>query len=1119
MMNRLLKISIALFTFSFATTLSAQQNVELVNSGEIMLTADLYNALGHYSKAENLYLKVGRNDTNYAEVLRDLAYTYNMDKEDSLCLATARKGKELESEFKADFYIYMGISLKELEKYDTAIKVFDEGIRFFPYKYSLQYWKGMTYFKMKKYPEAELCFQKAIELNPYHAHSHFQLGKCCAEQGRIVPAILSWQYFLMMENNSERSQKVVSSLEDIYSGDNQADPDFQLTAHEAGDDCFNDIVELVNSKAPFAPGYKNKTKIELKMVKMFQAILEKLHYEPNTGNFWMENYVPFFVELQKKNYLIPYESFALYSVGDNPSVAKSAKKNKKKIHEFALWAGKYIDMHNNHPARLEYGKDEKVQVTFYENHIINGVGPINDLELENGQWKYFYARSGHLFSKGEYKNGKREGEWLWYYDDGTIKEKSNFKNGLREGESEVFYENGLHSYTCSYKNGALEGSYTAYEISGYKTQSATMVNGKLEGTATAYYEDGTKKAEINYLAGKLSGELTLYTIDGKLSKKLNYLLGMRNGNSKEYYSDGKLKSEGDYKNDEAFGPWKVYYDNGKTFREGVFKDKGLRNGLWTEYYRNGELSVKAMYTLGKLNGVSSYYDTDGKIYAEKKYASDKLKSEKYFSKDGTVLAEYNMSNDFEVTEYYPNGERAAKGRYYNGMRTGDWKMYSENGSWLSAKEHYYNGYLSGTRTEYFENGEEASEVDYHYGDRDGYLKVFFLDGTLRTEGWYVRGYKQGDWFEYNQRGLMQSHRYFIDGELHGVQEYFDEKGKKDEETFFKNLNVWTRTRFDSTGSVIYKYESENGNGLYDFKYSNGQTLVRQEYKGGTLNGKTERYLMNGTKTIETTFRNGDQHGSRKEFFRETGKPSLEAEYAYNNRHGAVILYWENGAKRSEENYYAGELDGPQKYYYENGTLKKEGTWDRGNANGELKSYSDDGSLTIIRYYKYGNILGYSYLDKDGKPVAMIPFESASGKFTAYYQNGNKSIEGEYVNGRMDGNVIEYFPNGKMYASENYKNGNRQGMQKYYFKNDSLKSELSYYGDEEDGAAKYYYDNGKVEHTEYRVLGDDFGTWVFYNKDGIELKRIQYYDDRQVNVILSVPSPVPSTKPKAKPKTK
>lgn len=1115
---RSIQFSILFSVFILPVYSSAQQNVELINSGEILNTGDVYNSLGHYNKAEALYLKVGRNDTNYAEILRDLAYTYSLDNEDSLCLSVARRGMALESVYKADFYIYQGIALKNLEKFDTAIKTFDEGIRLYPYKYIMQYQKGMTYFKMKKYPEAELCFQNAILLNPYHANSHFQLGKCCAEQGHVVPAVLSWQYFLMIENNTERAQKVVSYLEDLYTGENQPDPDFQMTAHEAGDDCFNDITEVINSKAAFAPGYKNKTIIELKMVKMFQAILEKLHYDSGTDNFWMENYVPFFVELQKKNFLVPYESQTLYAVsGDNPTVGKSVKKNKKKIHAFAIWAGDYIDKHSKHPARNSFAKEDNVQITFFDNHIINGIGIINDAGIENGKWKYYYLRSGHPYSEGNFVNGKRDGDWVWYFENGVVKERSTFEKGERTGPSKEYYDNGLLSTECTYEHGLLQGKFIAYDVSGVKSQEANMNAGKLNGAAIIYYEDGTIKAEMTYLLGLLSGELVVNNVDGKLTKKLNYKVDLRNGSSKEYYANGTVESEGEYKNDAAFGPWKSYFDNGKVYREGLYKDKGLRNGIWNEYFRNGELSIKANYLNGKLNGLSSYYDTDGKLYAEKKFLENKLKAEKFFNKDGSVLADFQIENDIEVTEYYPNGERSAKGMYYAGERTGDWKLYDENGSWLSAKAHYEYGDLNGTRTEYYENGEENSELDFRNGNRNGYLKVFYIDGTLQSEGWYVDGDKQGDWYDYNQRGLVQSHRYYINGNLYGFQEYYDEKGKKDEEMYFRNNEIWNRTRFDSTGTVIYKYVSDNGNGVYDFKYANGQTLIKQTYKGGILNGITERYLMNGTKTVETNFINGDQHGVRKEYFDEDGKLASEANYAYNDRNGITTVYWENGAKRSEEHFIDGDLYGEQKYYYSNGNLMKEGTWEAGSVNGELKLYAEDGTLEFIRYYKDGMVLGYSYFDKDGKPVAMIPFEKASGKFTAYYQNGNKSMEGEYVNGRFEGRVIEYFANGKIAEDENYKNGDFEGVEKYYYPNDSLKKELHYKGDEEDGKSIYYYDNGKVEHSEFHLLGDNFGTWIYYNKDGVELKREVYYDDILQNSILSVPTP--PIKPTSKPKTK
>jgi antitoxin component YwqK of YwqJK toxin-antitoxin module/Tfp pilus assembly protein PilF len=1119
---RLLHLAITFFSLSFVTRIYAQMDVDLVNSQEILGEADLYWMLGKYSKAEDVYKKVGRNDTNYALVLRNLALTYTEDKEDSLCLLTAYRGLALNSEYEPDFYNSLGISLKELEKYDTALATFDAGIKKYPYRYLLYYNKGMTYFKMKKYPEAQKCFEDAIKINPYHANSHFQLGKTCAEQGRLVPAVLSYEYYLLLEPGTDRSGKVVSALEDLFSGDYSPDPDLKLDSKEAGDDCFSDIQELITSGIAVAPNYPNKTKIKLKMVKQFQAILEKLEFKSDTHNWWMENYVPFFIEVQKNDYLIPFESYTLISQQD-ATVRKSVKKNKKKILAFATWAGKYINDHTDHPAKELFNDSapngsDKFKYTFYDNHMLAGEGYANANDIEHGNWIFFDGRSGHVSAKGKFDDsGERDGEWNWFFGDGTLKEKTKYMHGNREGESVVYYESGVMKFKCNFSHDLLDGDYTLYNITGSVDEKASMSAGKLDGLVTVYYNNGTKKAELNYIAGKLNGDLIFYSIDGKVSKKVANVNAKRSGKSEEYYNNGKMKIEGEYKNDFEFGPWKYYWDNGKTMREGKYNATGNRDGVWKEYYRDGTLSVEAGFTNGKLNGNYTDYDIDGKISSVKVYASDKMKKETFYDKKGKVIAEYNTSKSVTVVEYFPTGEKQSEGDYYQGEKDGDWKYYSSNGGWLRSKQHYRGGYLSGTKKNYFRNGKERDEVDYSFGEKDGYWKSFYQNGNIESEGWYVNDSKEGDWFEYNVRGIQTAHRYYMQGEMQGYQEYFDEKGKKDEEDYYKESNMWSRTRFDSTGAILYKFESKNGTGTYEYNYPNGKTMVTQEYKNGYLDGSTLRFTFDGGKSIETTFLSGNQHGKRTEYFDESGKVSLEVNYQFDERQGTCNAFWENGNKRWEENYYDGDLDGTQKYYYENGVLQKEGVWDMGTLNGELKMYSDDGQLEMVRYYFDGNLIGYSYNDKEGNLLPMTKLDDASGKFTCYYQNGNKSIEGEYEYGKFNGKVSEYFSDGKLYADINYVYGDYEGVQKYYNHQGILVQELNYYGDELDGVSKYYSDDGKLEHIETHVLGDDFGTWVYYNPDGTEKVKKGYYDNRQISETKAAVAPL-KPDPKGKPKS-
>ena len=57
--------------------------------------------------------------------------------------------------------------------------------------------------------------------------------------------------------------------------------------------------------------------------------------------------------------------------------------------------------------------------------------------------------------QGSFKNGKKEGAWVWYYPNGQLWEKGNFKNGQREGAWFFYEPNGtlMELHTGTYKDG------------------------------------------------------------------------------------------------------------------------------------------------------------------------------------------------------------------------------------------------------------------------------------------------------------------------------------------------------------------------------------------------------------------------------------------------------------------------------------------------------------------------------------------------------------------------------------------------------------------------------------------------------------------------------------------
>ena len=60
---------------------------------------------------------------------------------------------------------------------------------------------------------------------------------------------------------------------------------------------------------------------------------------------------------------------------------------------------------------------------------------------EEGEWVSYYD-NGQLWYKGEYKDGKEEGVWVSYWDNGQLWRKGKYKNGKKKGEWVFYKEDG-----------------------------------------------------------------------------------------------------------------------------------------------------------------------------------------------------------------------------------------------------------------------------------------------------------------------------------------------------------------------------------------------------------------------------------------------------------------------------------------------------------------------------------------------------------------------------------------------------------------------------------------------------------------------------------------------------
>ena len=81
--------------------------------------------------------------------------------------------------------------------------------------------------------------------------------------------------------------------------------------------------------------------------------------------------------------------------------------------------------------------------------------------------------------RGELKDGKREGPWVYYYDNGQLDNKGVYENGRKEGPWVSYWSNGQLSYKGVFKNGRKEGPWVSYNKDGnaYKEGTGTFKNG------------------------------------------------------------------------------------------------------------------------------------------------------------------------------------------------------------------------------------------------------------------------------------------------------------------------------------------------------------------------------------------------------------------------------------------------------------------------------------------------------------------------------------------------------------------------------------------------------------------------------------------------------------------
>jgi antitoxin component YwqK of YwqJK toxin-antitoxin module len=261
-----------------------------------------------------------------------------------------------------------------------------------------------------------------------------------------------------------------------------------------------------------------------------------------------------------------------------------------------------------------------------------------------------YNEEGVLMSKGQYANGRANGEWRYYFFDGKLSEVKTFKDDFGIGTWIGYhYATGKVAYTEVYDNDKYfwpvpkttrynekgqvvyekeilldgKGYVKSYFDNGLPNDITIYYHGPSEiSEYYAYFETGRLKRKTYFRAKNdtLSAE---YFEDGSM-KHLNLSPNIGSGNTKQlmatYYSPGKMQSQSYYTYKDGITDQHIeqFYENGNFKYELVLHEKEQTE---REFYRNGKLKTEKHYVNDLLNGNWIQKDSLGNTFRNCFYSS------------------------------------------------------------------------------------------------------------------------------------------------------------------------------------------------------------------------------------------------------------------------------------------------------------------------------------------------------------------------------------------------------------------------------------------------------------------------------------------------------------------
>jgi tetratricopeptide (TPR) repeat protein len=344
-MKKLLSGTLLFLSLFMVFTAAGQQNNPLIVSGDLLQQGITLYDSGAYSKAVAVFSAIDRNDTNYVRALYNIGRAYYADTQYTKSALYSQQALKLhdDREMEPELYNQYGNSLNATNDDQRALEVFDSAIAKYP-AYSVLYMnKAVVLMKLHRYPEAEMILQHVLVMDPYSYGSHFRLGLCAINEGKLIQAIFCLTGYLLMTPEGRYHSNCLSLLNAISHNTDEIQRLIN-DRKEATSDNYQLLEQIVQSKIALDKSYKPIIQLDDPISRQIQVIFEKMEYNVADSDFYTQYYIPFFKACYGGDRFEVFINHIFSSATNIPIIQEYNKKHKNELADLTEKAATYFNL-------------------------------------------------------------------------------------------------------------------------------------------------------------------------------------------------------------------------------------------------------------------------------------------------------------------------------------------------------------------------------------------------------------------------------------------------------------------------------------------------------------------------------------------------------------------------------------------------------------------------------------------------------------------------------------------------------------------------------------------------------------------------------------------------------